>query len=375
MQVSILNIKKQDIFKETFSVSTVIKGEKIYIAKPNLKTILMWSNWDSSLANGVLVNAQCPVTSCIFTSDVTMFNQSDVVVFYIDTSTNFPLHRFTHQRFVFFNLEPPYYSSLQKISDHRVRYQYFNWTMTYRWDSDIVHRSNYGYIVDKFTDKNNSGTRQRILRAWKNETNHLTSPSQIYANETQLLKYGLFSFIKTKSKLVAWFVSNCFTPSRREEYVQQLRQYLPIDIFGSCTMRKCSKKCDEMLQNDYKFYLAFENSWCPEYVTEKFYRALKYDTVPIVMGGANYSHFAPKNSYINTLDFSSPKALAEYLLLLNKSDALYIKYFSWKKNYEISMPDNYGLCDLCRMAHDENLQPKVYNDIKRWWFDERKCEI
>ena len=74
------------------------------------------------------------------------------------------------------------------------------------------------------------------------------------ANERQTLKYGLFSFIKTQFKLVAWFVSNCFTPSRREEYVQQLRQYIPIDIFGSCTMRKCSKKCDEMLQNDYKFY-------------------------------------------------------------------------------------------------------------------------
>jgi alpha-1,3-fucosyltransferase len=93
-----------------------------------------------------------------------------------------------------------------------------------------------------------------------------------------------------------------------------------------------------MLHNDYKYYLAFENTWCPDYVTEKFYRSLKYNTFPIVMGGAEYERFAPPNSYINIKDFRSPKELAEYILMLYNSDELYAKYFNSKKCYSIAMP-------------------------------------
>lgn len=60
-----------------------------------------------------------------------------------------------------------------------------------------------------------------------------------------------------------------------------------------------------MMEQDYKFYLAFENSICHDYITEKFYNALQYRTVPIVYGGANYQALAPKGSFINVKDFSS----------------------------------------------------------------------
>ena len=39
------------------------------------------------------------------------------------------------------------------------------------------------------------------------------------------------------------------------------------------------------INNNYYFYLAFENSLCDEYITEKFFRTLKFNTVPVVMGG------------------------------------------------------------------------------------------
>lgn len=48
-----------------------------------------------------------------------------------------------------------------------------------------------------------------------------------------------------------------------------------MDIYGSCGPLKCSrlntKKCFQLLNQDYKFYLAFENSNCRDYITEKFY--------------------------------------------------------------------------------------------------------
>ena len=36
---------------------------------------------------------------------------------------------------------------------------------------------------------------------------------------------------------------------------------------------------------DHKFYLSFENQFCEDYITEKFFLALKVDMIPIVNGG------------------------------------------------------------------------------------------
>ncbi len=42
-------------------------------------------------------------------------------------------------------------------------------------------------------------------------------------------------------------------------------------------MRGTDKLCFDLLEKDYKFYLAFENSNCLDYITEKFWNnALMY---------------------------------------------------------------------------------------------------
>ena len=34
--------------------------------------------------------------------------------------------------------------------------------------------------------------------------------------------------------------------------------------------------CMEMVEKNYKFYLSFENSFCTDYITEKFWKILNY---------------------------------------------------------------------------------------------------
>ena len=100
-----------------------------------------------------------------------------------------------------------------------------------------------------------------------------------------------------------------------------------------------------MLETTYKFYLSFENAACVDYITEKVWKILTINVVPVVLGGADYKRHLPPHSYIDVRDFRSAKHLADYLLMLSRNDALYRKYFEWKRHYGIS-PQN-SLCQLC----------------------------
>ena len=37
---------------------------------------------------------------------------------------------------------------------------------------------------------------------------------------------------QTKTKPMAWFVSNCNAPSGRQKYVEQLKKYVSVDVYG-----------------------------------------------------------------------------------------------------------------------------------------------
>ncbi len=116
--------------------------------------------------------------------------------------------------------------------------------------------------------------------------------------------------------MVSWFASHCPTHSQQEDYVKELANFVQVDIYGKCGTMEClpriSQRCESLL-DDYKFYLAAENSLCPDYVSEKFYRALTNDLVPIVYGVADYTDYAPPHSFINMADFASPKDLAAFI--------------------------------------------------------------
>ena len=293
-----------------------------------------------------------------------LFNQSYGIIIHAGNyeEDDLPNYRFPHQRFIFLNFETlPEMSFLPCFS----RRYFYNWTMTYRRDSDVVyHGIAYG------------GLRRHRNSVSITQLPPKLTPGELPPKPEDLLLNKNVSKKIEKKKFIAWFNSHCLTHSKREDYVKKLTEFIPVDVYGTCGHLKClpwmDSRCDTLLQN-YRFYFAAENTLCPDYVTEKFYRALMNNAVPIVYGGADYTQYAPSNSYINVADFKSPKDLAEYLLLLSKNDALYNKYFDWKKDYEVIKRPLNGWCDLCAKLNDPTLASKSYANVAKWWYDESPC--
>ena len=117
--------------------------------------------------------------------------------------------------------------------------------------------------------------------------------------------------------------------------MKELKRHIEIDIIGKCGDDLCEKNapCINELFGNHKFYLAFENAFCVDYITEKVWLRLQEGIVPIVLGGGDYKSDLPVHSYIDVRDFSSPKALASYLHKLDNDDNSYNEYFAWKQNY------------------------------------------
>jgi hypothetical protein len=181
---------------------------------------------------------------------------------------------------------------------------------------------------------------------------------------------------------IAWFVSNCNTHSRREDYVAQLRSQLNIriDIYGDCssiyhtsslsqTCRKGTDNCMKNILMNYRFYLSFENSQCDTYITEKYWiQGLNRHAVPIVLGARKqqYERIAVPNSYIHVDDYRTVSDLAQELHRLNRNDTAFVRYLQWIHIYDISNQftrnslDNINM-GLCLLGHYQRLQ-KFTND-------------
>ena len=128
-----------------------------------------------------------------------------------------------------------------------------------------------------------------------------------------------------------------------------------------------------MINNTYKFYLAFENSVCNDYMTEKLYRTMRMGgIIPVVLGGANYSQLVPPHSVINVMDYSSPRALAEFLYKLDRNDTLYNEYFQWQYHY-VAVQEEICWCRLCKYLHANINQTKVYGNIRHWYSVAERC--
>ena len=184
----------------------------------------------------------------------------------------------------------------------------FNWTSTYRTDSDVP--SLYGEAVK-------------------------------YANKTLEEETELKKFIGERPKLIASVISNCrLIRNGRLTYIKELANHTQVDQYGDCGKLKweghnhgqgLGEYCSKL--DEYNFFLAFENSNCKDYITEKFWlQGLIAGPVPVVMGAPkeDYLRVAPPNSFVHVDDFESPEHLARYLVEVARNETAYMGYHKWR---------------------------------------------
>ena len=287
----------------------------------------------------------CPLHNCQVIPMTETTRDVDAYIFHYNPwgsrdVFNIPRYRSPRQKYIFFTRE----------AESRCNISYeisslFNLTMSHRLDSDIPQT--YGEIRRKLPSD---------------------SIPHIGTN-----------FAAGKTELVAWVASNCNSTSRREVYIARLQKYINVDIYGGCGRRVCPKRdCWEHINQNYKFYLAFENSLCKDYITEKVYRTLSLGKmIPIVLGGANYAKLLPRKSHINIADFKTPEDMSRYLKILDANDTLYNEYFDWQNHYEVEIGGTFyekydhSYCRLCAYLQLSKSETKIYRDIRQWFSKDR----
>ena len=241
------------------------------------------------------------------------------------------------QKWVFFSHENPY----KDINIYKPYDGLFNWTATFSRKSDIFV-SYQGY-------------EQKV------------KPQKEIRN-----------YAKEKTGLVAWAVSNC-NSKLRLEYVRQLQRYVSVTVYGRCNCyfenrMHCARNGNgcEMQLSKYKFYLAFENDFCNDYVTEKYWQRTQQDVVPVVMG-SNYDGLAIPGSYIDVDDFGSIKELADYLLYLDKNDDEYNKYFTYKRTFTGGTENLF--CRICKKLNSEEANQYSQVILSKEFNYENSCGV
>ncbi|XP_071517721.1 alpha-(1,3)-fucosyltransferase C-like [Panulirus ornatus] len=249
-----------------------------------------------------IMDGQCPLP-CTITPNISQVKTADAVLIHLlsvespDTLSKDLGTRDPSQPWIMFEPETHLKGNVMFYNDYKSLNGIFNRTMHYRQDSDILLL--HGFIVRRGKDAS------LLPPTWRRQ------PELRQNSNTR--------------KLAVAFVSNCHDDSGRLKYIEALKTYAPIDVYGKCGDKKCGhslythqgyrideEPCMRYAGQNYLFYLAFENALCKDYVTEKLYNLLYYPLVPVVLGEADYSVLLPPHSYINARHYT-PQQLAQRL--------------------------------------------------------------
>jgi len=145
---------------------------------------------------------------------------------------------------------------------------------------------------------------------------------------------------RNESRAVLAAVKNCGFAGTfpRARVLQALMAHdVPVDSIGDC-LRTSNKTVEQEDQENlhltrYKVLLAFENSVCDSYITEKAMRAYRLQLVPVFYDALrdrgrvpDYSRYLPSGSFINAAEFNSVNELAAHVKEVAQNATLWRGY-------------------------------------------------
>ena len=299
-----------------------------------------------------IIGNKCPVQNCLLSYERRLFETASVVVFHgvgddIGSQRSLKLlsaKRKPNQIWVYFTHTIP-----RHVKPHPTFFNgFFNWTMTYQRNSDIVIP--YSWEL---------GTWQR--------RSHIDKP------------FNKVDYTKGRDKLVYAEINYCGL--LRDNLIKKLQKYVAIDVYGRCSKHFHKKPMvipvnlqqRVNLKKRYKFYLAFERDHCIDFITQRYYQTLVDNpSVPIVLGGADYGKVAIPQSYIDPMRFKTVKQLGDYIQFLDKNDFEYNKYHNWREDYILGPPTSWT-CEICKKVNDKKLMHKTYKKLGEW-YGEKNCD-
>ncbi|XP_061699966.1 4-galactosyl-N-acetylglucosaminide 3-alpha-L-fucosyltransferase 9-like [Syngnathoides biaculeatus] len=304
---------------------TVTKSDR------NVTTVLVWFWTFKNRYNLNVCASKFNIDGCFITTNRKLYKTSDSVIIHHrhihSDLSNLPLRqRLSFQKWIWMNIESPTHSpKLTGIEN------LFNLTLNYRRDADVPVP--YGSVVSA-----------------KGEDNFV---------------------LPSKNKLLCWIVSDWKQNYTRVKYYDELQKHIKVHTYGRSFKKSISQHDYVSILTSCKFYLAFENSIHKDYITEKFYNPLRVGTVPVVLGPSrnNYENFIQGDAFIHVDDFASPKELADYLLRLDKDAEMYLRYFEWRRHFQVKTPQFWTehiclACDYLR-RHRES---QVVQNLDEWYW-------
>ncbi|XP_063384748.1 alpha-(1,3)-fucosyltransferase C-like [Cydia fagiglandana] len=267
-----------------------------------------------------------------------------------------PLSRPENQRYIFYGMEPS--DEVPVCNPHADNF--FNYTWSYKLDSDIVSPF---FVV---RDMNGSAVAPNLYAEWA-----MSLPKSSQKLE-EVMKF------KNKNKAVAMLVKNC-KDNEGKFYANKLREALKVhaeelDVFG-CKRDYPLAGSGAVIAREYYYVLVMAGK-AHDYVTDKVLKAYWNNAVPIIRARADLTKFLPPGSYINA-HFHTPEQIAAIVHYSINNPSVYRSFFKWRNFYTFHKREEFdGICEICSILNGRAL---FYSNssahLREWWESSRISRI
>jgi len=164
---------------------------------------------------------------------------------------------------------------------------------------------------------------------YSDDPRHMRLPYYVWHDLSALQQpRDVETLLAHKTRFCAFVYSNA-KARYRLKFLDKLSRYKPVDCGG-----KVRNNIGYLVPNKvaflqtYKFNIAFENESYPGYTTEKLPEALLGNTVPIYWGNPLVNREFNSAAFVNSHDFRTLDQVVEFVVELDKNDALYRRYLA-----------------------------------------------